>query len=93
MRQQYGYSDSDIICFCTGELNANKNQQLLVNVLAELRESCPNFKILFAGAGDKFDELKALAKNEALRLEMGQKAKERAQKYSSERVKKELEYI
>lgn len=181
LRQQYGYTDSDIICLCTGELNANKNQQLLVNALVELQESCPNFKILFAGAGDKLDELKALAKklgvedraifmgyrtdvdsliklsdfitsvsfreglpvniiegmfaakpavvthnrghnelvadfgsgifipaddagsvaialetlakNEALRLEMGKKAKERAQKYSSERVKKELEDI
>lgn len=181
LRQQYGYSDSDIICLCTGELNANKNQQLLVKALAELRESCPNLKILFAGAGDKLDELKALAKelsvensaifmgyrtdvdsliklsdfiasvsfreglpvniiegmfaakpavvthnrghnelvadfesgifipaddagsvaialetlakNEALRLEMGKKAKERAQKYSSEKVKKELEDI
>ncbi len=181
LRQQYGFSDSDIICLCTGELNENKNQQLLVKASALLKEGYPDFKILFAGAGDKLEELKALAKqlnventsvflgyrtdidslvkisdfiasvslreglpvniiegmfaakpavvthnrghnelvadcqsgifvpaddadsaaialetlikNEALRLEMGRKANERAQKYSSEKVKNELEEI
>lgn len=181
LREEYGYKDSDVLCLCTGELNVNKNQKLLINSLKYLQQSCPDFRILFAGAGDSEDELKSiikqlgvessahilgyrtdvdkllkicdfvasasyreglpvniiegmfskkaavvthnrghdelvaenvsgffvptdnpqecaaafekLYKSKELRLEMGEKAFERAQKYSSERVKKELEEI
>lgn len=181
LRKEYGYGSDDVLCLCTGELNVNKNQKLLINALAHIKDSCPNFKVLFAGAGDSEEELKALVKqhgvensahilgyrtdvdkllkicdfvasasyreglpvniiegmfsrkaavvthnrghnelvlenesgifvptddsqacakafemlyrDERLRTEMGEKAYERAQKYSSEKVKKELEEI
>lgn len=181
LRAEYGYNADDVLCLCTGELNVNKNQKLLINSLSYLKKSCPDFKILFAGSGESEPELKAIirqlgvessahllgyrtdvdkllkicdfvasasyreglpvniiegmfskkaavvthnrghnelvAENESgffvptdnpkecaaafeklykskeLRLEMGGKAFERAQKYSSERVKKELEEI
>lgn len=181
LRKEYGYGENDVLCLCTGELNANKNQKLLIGALQYLKESCPDFKILFAGTGDSEEELKALIKqlgvensaqllgyrtdvdkllkicdfvaaascreglpvniiegmfshraavvthnrghnelvaenesgffvpidnpaecaaafeklykNKELRLEMGKKAFERAQKYSSEKVKRELEAI
>lgn len=60
LRAEYGFSDSDVLCLCTGELNANKNQKLLINSLQYLKESCPDFKILFAGAGDSEEELKGI---------------------------------
>ncbi len=60
LRAEYGYKPDDVLCLCTGELNVNKNQKLLINSLNYLKESCPNFKILFAGAGDSEEELKAL---------------------------------
>ena len=62
LRAEYGFKDSDVLCLCTGELNVNKNQKLLINSLQYLKESCPDFKILFAGAGDSEEELKALVK-------------------------------
>ncbi len=62
LRAEYGWGEADVICLCTGELNVNKNQKLLINSLSYLKESCPDFKILFAGAGDSEDELKALIK-------------------------------
>ena len=60
LRAEYGFSGSDVLCLCTGELNANKNQKLLINSLQYLKESCPDFKILFAGAGDSEEELKSI---------------------------------
>lgn len=60
LRAEYDFSDSDVLCLCTGELNANKNQKLLINSLQYLKESCPDFKILFAGAGDSEEELKGI---------------------------------
>lgn len=62
LRAEYGYTADDVLCLCTGELNVNKNQKLLINSLSFLKNSCPNFKILFAGAGDSEEELKALVK-------------------------------
>lgn len=62
LRKEYGFGEADVLCLCTGELNANKNQKLLVNSLQYLKESCPDFRILFAGAGDSEEELKALIK-------------------------------
>ncbi|MBQ3603524.1 MAG: glycosyltransferase family 4 protein [Clostridia bacterium] len=60
LRKEYGYSENDVLCLCTGELNANKNQKLLINSLSYLKEVCPEFKILFAGTGESEAELKAL---------------------------------
>lgn len=60
LRAEYGFSGSDVLCLCTGELNANKNQKLLIISLQYLKESCPDFKILFAGAGDSEEELKSI---------------------------------
>ncbi len=62
LRKEYGFKASDVLCLCTGELNVNKNQKLLINSLQYLKESCPDFKILFAGAGDSEDELSAIIK-------------------------------
>ncbi len=63
LREKYGFARDDVLCLCTAELNANKNQQLLIRALPYLKESCPKLKILFAGSGDKAEEYSELAKS------------------------------
>ena len=62
LRKEYGYGEADVLCLCTGELNANKNQKLLVNSLQYIKDTCPDFKLLLAGAGDSEEDLRALIK-------------------------------
>ncbi len=60
-----GYNlDADVkICLCTGELNANKNQQMFIYAMPQVVKENPGFRLMFAGVGDKEDELRTLAKN------------------------------
>lgn len=50
-RKDYGYSEDDFILFYAAELNANKHQDLLINVLNNLKDKMPNIKLLLAGTG------------------------------------------
>ena len=51
IRKEYGYKEDDFILFYAAELNANKHQDLLINVLNNLKDKMPNIKLLLAGTG------------------------------------------
>lgn len=51
MRKRYGYNDEEFIMFYAAELNHNKHQDFIINVVKELKEKIPNIKLLLAGDG------------------------------------------
>jgi glycosyltransferase EpsD len=51
LRKELGVSDKDFICLCTGELNKNKNQKFLIDLVPKLKERIPNIKLWLAGNG------------------------------------------
>ncbi len=59
LRKELGVSDKDFICLCTGELNKNKNQKFLIDLVPKLKEQIPNFKLWIAGNGASKEELEA----------------------------------
>lgn len=56
-RTDYGLKTTDFTCICTGELNKNKRQRLVIDALPEIVKKVPNFKLLIAGNGDKKEAL------------------------------------
>ena len=52
LRRQYGFSDKDFILFFAAELNYNKHQDLLLNVVNRIKHEIPQIKLLLAGSGD-----------------------------------------
>lgn len=56
LRKEYGYSEKDFILIFVGELNHNKHQDLLINVVFKLKSKIPNFKLLLVGRGDMFEK-------------------------------------
>lgn len=62
MRNKYGYKKKDFILFYAAELNNNKHQDLLINVINKLREEIPSIKLLLAGNGPLEDQYKKQAK-------------------------------
>ncbi len=63
IRKEYNLDKNAKVCLCTGELNANKNQQMFISALPEVVKENPGFRLMFAGIGDKEDELRSLAKS------------------------------
>ncbi|WP_342500415.1 glycosyltransferase family 4 protein [Bacillus sp. FSL K6-4563] len=51
LRAVHGFSLEDFIVLCAGELNANKNQGMLIKACAQLYRKIPNVKIVFVGEG------------------------------------------
>ena len=49
IRNQLGYKQDDFLLTVVAELNANKNQIMLINSLSEIRQQIPNLKVLFLG--------------------------------------------
>ena len=62
LREEYGFGADDIICLCTGELNANKNQKMFISALPHFVKQYPGFRLLLAGIGDEENNLRNLAK-------------------------------
>jgi glycosyltransferase EpsD len=58
LRKQYGYNENDFILICIGELNHNKHQDLLINVVNVLKNKIPNVKLLLVGSGNLMDQYK-----------------------------------
>ena len=50
--------DEHFVILCTGELNKNKNQQVLVQAMEEVVKKCPNVLLLLAGNGPEEMNLK-----------------------------------
>lgn len=51
LREKYGYTDDEFILIYAAELNANKNQKLLIDMIAIVKNKIPNVKLLLAGSG------------------------------------------
>lgn len=56
LRLDKGYTDEFII-LCTGELNRNKNQAMLIKAMREVVKKHPEAKLLLAGNGPEHDNL------------------------------------
>ncbi len=59
-RGRLGLSHGDLAILTAGELNQNKNQQLVFRAIAAIKE--PHVHYFLCGIGDKEEELKTLAK-------------------------------
>ncbi|MEK3725220.1 glycosyltransferase family 4 protein [Paenibacillus sp. FSL H8-0034] len=51
IRLKFGYQPDDFLMFYAAEFNKNKNQQLLIEALAMIKDECPNARLLLAGEG------------------------------------------
>lgn len=60
-REKLGYRSDDFLLFYAAEFNKNKNQQLLIKAMAELKKDLPNAKLLLAGEGNLENSCKQLA--------------------------------
>ena len=59
IRAELGLAETDFLLLSVGELNENKNHQVILRALAELRDE--NIHYLLCGKGELLDRLKALA--------------------------------
>ena len=57
IRKELNVDGTDFICLCTGELNANKNQKSLIQLVPQLQKRIPNFQLWLAGNGPLKEEL------------------------------------
>ncbi|MCY8808535.1 glycosyltransferase family 4 protein [Bacillus atrophaeus] len=51
LREKHGFNAGDFILIYPAELNANKNQQLLIEAAALLKDRIPELRLVFAGEG------------------------------------------
>jgi glycosyltransferase EpsD len=58
LREALGYKENEFILFYAAEFNQNKNQMLLINALASVKEKIPNAKLLLAGNGSMLEQCK-----------------------------------
>lgn len=62
-RTEYGLKKDDFVCICTGELNKNKRQRLVIDALPEIIKAVPNFRLLIASNGAEKENLENQIKN------------------------------
>lgn len=60
IRKELGLSEGDFAVAVVGELNDNKNQDVIIKAIASLKDECPGLKALFMGTGEKADCLMKL---------------------------------
>lgn len=56
--QELGLNKNDYILICIGELNSNKNQEYLLEVIESLKKTIPEVRLLLVGKGSAEMELK-----------------------------------
>jgi glycosyltransferase EpsD len=61
LRKELGYTQDEFLMFYAAEFNKNKNQKLLMESLALIKDEVPNVKLLLAGDGPLLQECKDLA--------------------------------
>lgn len=61
LRSEHGYNQYDFIMFYAAEFNKNKNQKLLIESLAHIKDEIPNVKLLLAGDGPLLQECQILS--------------------------------
>ncbi|GGH81697.1 glycosyltransferase EpsD [Pullulanibacillus pueri] len=62
LRISYGYGADEILLFYAAEFNENKNQRLMIDALALIKEDAPQVKLLLAGDGPLLATCKKYAK-------------------------------
>jgi glycosyltransferase EpsD len=62
LRKKLGYKNNDFLLFYAAEFNTNKNQQLLIRALAQIKSKSPNIKLLLAGNGSLQEECRNLVR-------------------------------
>ncbi|MFI3163503.1 MAG: glycosyltransferase family 4 protein [Bacillota bacterium] len=67
-RAELGLTDENIVLLSVGELNENKNHQVIIKALGKIQNS--NIHYLIAGIGDKEEELEQLAKENNVNLHL-----------------------
>ncbi|MCY9660260.1 glycosyltransferase family 4 protein [Paenibacillus chondroitinus] len=62
LKVKAGYNSEDILLFYAAEFNQNKNQQMLIQALALIKNDVPNTKLLLAGEGPLQEQCRNLAR-------------------------------
>lgn len=62
LRESLGYRPDDFLMFYAAEFNKNKNQELLIESLALIKEEVQNAKLLLAGDGVLLNKCKEIAR-------------------------------
>lgn len=60
IRKELGLSEGDFAVAVVGELNDNKNQEVIIRAIASLKDECSGLKALFMGTGEKAEYLMKL---------------------------------
>lgn len=60
VRHEWNINKEAFVAICTGELNTNKNQQMLIRAVPSILKKVPAFKLLLAGNGPEHDNLEQL---------------------------------
>lgn len=63
LRLEYGYKKDDFILIYIAEYIERKNHKFIIDSVKELSSKIPNIKILFAGKGRLFEDMKQYASN------------------------------
>ncbi|MGN9866674.1 glycosyltransferase family 4 protein [Bacillus swezeyi] len=66
LRKKYHLNEDDFILIYPAELNVNKNQSLLIEAAALLKDRMPNIKLVFAGKGQMEKEYSRLAEQKGI---------------------------
>lgn len=66
LKKTYGYDDNPFILFYAAELTSRKNQAILLDVMALLKQKKANVKLLLAGDGADTEKYKAIAKQKGV---------------------------
>ncbi|KML27280.1 glycosyltransferase family 4 protein [Priestia aryabhattai] len=61
LKKSFGYQPNDFLLFYAAEFNKNKNQQLLIQSLALIKDKIPQTKLLLAGKGPLLEKCRELA--------------------------------
>lgn len=65
-RKELGINKNDIVFSYVAELNKNKNQILLINIIKELKKEMTNVKLLLVGQGPLYEEYQNVIKENNL---------------------------
>jgi len=67
LRKKYEFNEKDILFIYTGRLEMNKQIDLLIEYVANLKGEYENLKLLIVGSGSDFERLKLLSENKKIK--------------------------
>ncbi|WDC85911.1 glycosyltransferase [Caloramator sp. mosi_1] len=63
LRSQYGFKDDDFVLIYVAEMSYRKHQDLLIDVIYQLKDKIPNIKLLLVGIGPLKEKYENLVQN------------------------------